>query len=89
MALPSARPRPRAVALLVTLVAAAAAGACYTDPKEQLDQMQQTMDLQATIEDLASRTTELQFAFDSLRTVVARQDTTIARLANLAGVPYP
>ncbi len=88
MALPSARPRPRALALLLTL-AAAAAGACYTDPKEQLDQMQQTMDLQATIEDLASRTTELQFAFDSLRNVVARQDTTISRLANLAGVAYP
>jgi hypothetical protein len=88
MALPSARPRPRAIAFLLTF-AAVAAGACYTDPKEQLDQMQQTMDLQATIEDLASRTTELQFAFDSLRGVVARQDTTIARLANLAGVPYP
>jgi hypothetical protein len=85
MALQSAR--PRTLALLLTL-AAAAAGACYTDPKEQLDQMQQTMDLQATIEDLANRSTELQFAFDSLRNVVARQDTTISRLANLAGVPY-
>jgi hypothetical protein len=87
MALPSIRPRPRALVLLLALTAMVA-GACYTDPEEQLDQLQQTMDLQATIEDLASRTTELQFAFDSLRNVVARQDTTITRLANLAGVPY-
>ncbi len=88
MALPSVRPRPRALVLLLALTAMVA-GACYTDPEEQLDQLQQTMDLQATIEDLASRTTELQFAFDSLRNVVAKQDTTIARLANLAGVPFP
>lgn len=86
MALSSVPSRARALLLTLTAVAA---GACYTDPKEQLDQLQQTMDLQATIEDLASRTTELQFAYDSLRNVVARQDTTIARLANLAGVPYP
>jgi prefoldin subunit 5 len=79
----------RARLTLVTLtVAVAAAAACYKDPNEQLDQMQQQLDLQATIDDLASRSTELQFALDSLRTVVAKQDTTIARLANLAGVPY-
>lgn len=31
----------------------------------------------------------LQEQVDSLRTVVARQDTIIARLANLANVPLP
>ena len=30
----------------------------------------------------------LQHELDSLRTVVARQDTTISRLASLAGLPY-
>lgn len=84
--MPAIPSRSLLVACLVT--AAAAAGACYSDPKEQLDQMQETMDLQATIEDLANRTTELQFAYDSLRAVVAKQDTTLAKLANLAGVPY-
>lgn len=61
---------------------------CYQDPNEQLDAMQQTIDLQDTINELGMRTTELQFTLDSLRMVVARQDTTISRLANLAGVPY-
>ncbi len=65
-----------------------AAAGCYTDPNAQLDQMQETMDLQATLDELGTRTSELQFALDSLRMIVARQDTTISRLANLAGVPY-
>jgi len=73
--------------LLFALALLVAAG-CYTDPNAQLDKMQETMDLQATIDELGNRTTELQFALDSLRMVVARQDTTLSRLANLAGVPY-
>ncbi|MBP7550573.1 MAG: hypothetical protein KA761_09835 [Gemmatimonadaceae bacterium] len=78
--------RPLALTFVVVFTLA---GACYTDPKQQLDQMQETLDLQATLEDLANRTTELQFATDSLRGVVARQDSTLRRLANLAGVVYP
>jgi len=82
-------PRLRTLALgAAAVLAAVPAAACYQDPNEQLDQMQQTLDLTATIEDLVSRTSELQFTVDSLRAVVARQDTTVARLANLAGVPY-
>lgn len=81
--------RPRSALLVLALSAAAVTGACYTDPEEQLDQMQQTMDLQATLEDLANKTTELQFAFDSLRNEMARQDSTIRKLSNLAGVAYP
>ncbi len=85
--LPALRPRPATLASAV-LAGLLILGGCYTDPNEQLDQMQQQLDLTATLEDLASRTTELQFTLDSLRGVVARQDTTIGRLANLAGVPY-
>ncbi len=80
-------PRPlrlSAFVLLLTLVTSS----CYQDPNAQLDALQQSLDLTSTLEDLASRTTELQFALDSLRGVVARQDSTIAKLANLAGVPY-
>lgn len=80
--------RRRSFHLVVLLSLMFAAGACYSDPNDQLDQMQESMDLTATIEDLGTRTTELQFALDSLRGVVARQDTVLSRLANLAGVPY-
>ncbi len=82
------RSRPRNL-LLVGPLALLGAGACYQDPNTRLDQMQETLDLTATIEELGSRTTELQFALDSLRAVVATQDTVLSRLANLAGVPYP
>lgn len=81
--------RPRPVLLVLAVLAAVTAGACYQDPNAQLDQAQQTMDLQATLEELANKTSELQFGFDSLRNEVARQDSTIRKLANLAGVAYP
>ncbi|MGA0919184.1 MAG: hypothetical protein ACO32Z_05560 [Gemmatimonadaceae bacterium] len=79
-------PRSRIYALWVVLVLTGSG--CYQDPKAQLDAMQQTLDLQSTLEELGNRTTELQFSLDSLRGVVARQDTTLRALANLAGVPY-
>ena len=83
------RPRTSPLLLVVALVVALGpVGACYQDPNAQLDKMQETIDLTTTIEELGSRTTELQFALDSLREVVARQDTVLSRLANLAGVPY-
>lgn len=65
------------------------ASGCYQDPQAQLDEAQAQLDLTATLEELGSRSADLAFQLDSLRGVVARQDTTIARLANLAGVPYP
>ncbi len=82
------RSRPPIGLLLVACLALVVAAACYQDPNTQLDKMQETIDLTATIEELGSRTSELQFAVDSLRGVVARQDTVLSRLANLAGVPY-
>lgn len=79
-------PRSR---ILVAVVAVALTGvSCYQDPKAALDAMEETLALQSTLEELGSRTSELQFAVDSLRGVVARQDTTIKALANLAGVRY-
>lgn len=80
--------RLRTSSLVIALFVAVAAAACYQDPNAQLDRMQETLDVTAILEDLGSRTTELQFALDSLRGVVARQDTVLSRLANLAGVPY-
>ena len=85
---PTGRPSV-AVRLCAAALALAALASCYRDANEQLDAMQATIDLQDTLNELGIRTTELQFTLDSLRMVVARQDTTISRLANLAGVPYP
>ena len=74
--------RPLAAAALLAL------GGCYTDPNKQLDEMQKTLDLNNTLTELGARTSELQVTMDSLRSVVAKQDSTIATLANLAGVRY-
>ena len=77
--------RPRAGFLALALLLAAG---CYTDPQDQLDQAQQMTDLADILNDVSVRTAEIQFTLDSLRGVVAAQDSTIARLANLAGVSY-
>jgi hypothetical protein len=76
-------------ALLLTGLATLPLAACYKDPAAELQAMQASIDLQDTLNELGMRTTEMQFTLDSLRSVVARQDSTIYRLANLAGVPYP
>lgn len=83
-------PRPRIPApTFVLLVGLFLGGGCYQDPKARLDAMEETLALQSTLEELGQRTTELQFAVDSLRGVIARQDTTLRALAGLAGVPFP
>lgn len=69
-------------------VGAALAVACYNDPQRQMDQMQQILDLGDIITELELRTAETQFTLDSVRLILAKQDTAIYRLANLAGVPY-
>lgn len=81
---------PRVVrALLVGAgLAAVALAGCYEDPQARMDQAQQLTDMIDVVNELNARTSELGFTLDSLRNVVARQDTTIWRLANLAGVPY-
>ena len=85
--MPSSRRLARsALVLLAALLPTTAA--CYRDPTAELAAMQASLDLQDTLNELGMRTSDLQFAFDSLRSVVARQDSTIALLANLAGVSY-
>jgi hypothetical protein len=81
------RPTARLAALLVAL-GVAAASACYEDPQAKMDQMQQMTDLADVVTELSMRTAELGFTVDSLRAIVQKQDSTIWRLANLAGVPY-
>ncbi len=78
-------PTPRLLLLAATVLVTAS---CYQDPNAQLDQMQEQLDVANTMNELANRTSELQFTLDSLRQVVAKQDTILYKLANLAGVPY-
>ncbi len=86
--LPASRPWLRAFAAVAVVGASILPAACYQDPQQQMDQMQLVIDMEDAVNALNAQTAELLFAVDSLRGVVARQDTAIARLANLAGVPY-
>lgn len=80
-----ARVRVHRLAAAVALLVLAG---CYEDPQAQMDQAQQLTDMIDAVNELNSRTSELGFTLDSLRQVVVKQDSTIWRLANLAGVPY-
>ncbi len=87
MASPRSNVRARSL-LVAACLAAATLGGCYEDPNARLDQLQQVTDMTDAVTELNSRTSELVFTLDSLRAVVAKQDTTISRLANLAGFQY-
>jgi len=72
---------------LVLLAAAAAGiGGCVTSPAAQARQAQQMNDLADQFNDLRVENATLAGALDSLRTVLAKHDSTIARLANATGV---
>lgn len=73
-------------AVLLALVAGA--GAC-AGPTSNVDAGQALLDLGDAVNQLRSDDAVLQAQIDSLREVVARQDTIIARLANAAGMPLP
>jgi hypothetical protein len=75
--------RPLAVAAL-----ALALTSCFTDPQQQIDQMQQMTDLADALTELNQRSAELQFTLDSMRSVLARQDTVLRRVAAATGVDY-
>lgn len=73
----------------LTLAAAiVAVGACYEDPQQKLDQMQQLLDIGDALNELALRTADLQMSIDSLAAIVAKQDTAIYRMANVTGLSY-
>ena len=80
--------RTSILAALVVAFTTLVSVACYEDPQERMDEMQLVVDMEDAVNALNAQTSELIFTVDSLRRVVAKQDTAIARLANLAGVPY-
>lgn len=73
---------------LVLALVALAALSCR-DPRAEANIAQAMMDVGTNITQIQQDLGEMHNTLDSLRTVVAKQDTIISKLANLAGVPIP
>lgn len=72
----------------LTILLALAALGCR-DPRAEANIAQAMMDVGTQITVMQQDYSMLQAQVDSLRGVVARQDTIIGRLASLAGLPLP
>jgi septal ring factor EnvC (AmiA/AmiB activator) len=84
--LPAPRCRPRRV-LGATLCIVSAMGGCLRSPAADAATAQALTQIADQLGAMQQDNAELQNQLDSLRSVVARQDTVLRRLANLAGVP--
>jgi hypothetical protein len=84
--LPAARRRAARVVVGI-LVAAPTPAACLRDPAADAVAAQAITDMADELGALRQDNASLQGQVDSLRAVVARQDTVLRRLANMAGVP--
>jgi len=71
--------------VLLALAGAAFAG-CVGSPASAARQAQQFNDISDQLNELRTENATLESVVDSLRTVIAKHDTTLARLANAAGV---
>jgi septal ring factor EnvC (AmiA/AmiB activator) len=80
------RARPAAAVLLALVIAAAA---CSPPSQQDMQTAQALTELGESYNDLRLTQQELQDQVDSLKTVVAKQDSVIRTLANLAGVQPP
>lgn len=71
------------------LAAIAFAGLSCRDPRAEANIAQAMLDVGTALSQMQQEYGELYNTVDSLRGVVARQDTIIVKLANLAGMPIP
>jgi hypothetical protein len=71
----------------LTLLAAALVSLSCRDPRAEANMAQAMMDVGTTLTEMRQDLGEIHNTLDSLRTVVAKQDTIIRQLANLAGMP--
>jgi hypothetical protein len=78
--------RIRAGHLLLLLLAGAAIAGCVESPASAARQAQQFNDIGDQLNELRTENATLEGVVDSLRTVIAKHDTTLARLANATGV---
>ena len=75
--------------LRLLLVAGLFGAASCQSPNQQAAVNQALSDAATAVNGIQQDVAQLQDQVDSLRTVVARQDTTIRKLANLAHLPVP
>jgi hypothetical protein len=64
-----------------------AAASCSLPSRTDMETAQALIEITEAFNDVRAVQAEMQDRIDSLVTVVARQDSTIRTLANLAGVP--
>lgn len=79
---------PRLNRLAFGLAAIASVGGCYQDPEQRIAEQQMIQDMSDVVNQLGMQVSELQGTLDSMRAIVAKQDTAIYRMANVTGVPY-
>jgi hypothetical protein len=59
-----------------------------SNPSANVDLAQQLQEMGDVISETRGETAQLRVELDSLRGVIARQDTVIRQLSSMAGVPY-
>ncbi|HJU88217.1 MAG TPA: hypothetical protein VJ672_02415 [Gemmatimonadaceae bacterium] len=59
------------------------------NPSASADLAQQLQEMGDVISETRGESAQMRSELDSLRGVVARQDTVIRQLSSMAGVPYP
>lgn len=79
---------PRLIIFPLGLAALLSLGGCYQDPEELIAEQQLMQDMTDAVNQLGMQVSELQGTVDSMRAIVAKQDTAIYRMANVTGVPY-
>lgn len=80
---------PRPVLRRLTILTAVLLAACVPPSRSELDLMQSVQDLGDAVNVMQQDYGFLAEAVDSLRMVVARQDSLLRTLANLSGVAVP
>ena len=79
--------RRHIVRAVATAFGAAVAGACVPDTTAGINTAQALVELGDAFNAVREEQSILQAQVDSLREVVARQDTLLRQIANIAGVP--
>ncbi len=77
---------PPSVRRALLLAAAVGISASCSTPQGEAARAQQVLEMGDAVNATKNEISELRGTLDSLRVVVAKQDTTIARLANVTGV---